>query len=106
MARHLYPLRMLLIFGGCILLLPACRNKKQLATAKANAVNYGLARCECEKQQRKHPPGNTDDCTQAMAKATRYMNINFEFGNFNEAERADVHKAGNDAYDKCINTGP
>ncbi len=85
--------------------LPACRNEKQLATAKANAVDYGRARCECEKQQRKKPPGDTRDCTEAMARATRYLNINLEFGKFNNAARSEIENAGNEAYEKCIKSG-
>jgi hypothetical protein len=91
---------------GFLVLLLSCRNEKQLATAKANAVSYGLARCECEKQQRKVPPGDQRECTEAMARATRYLNINLEFGKFDNAARAEIEKAGNDAYEKCLQTDP
>ncbi len=83
----------------------SCRNEKQLATAKANAVSYGRARCECDKQRRKEPEGDTRECTEAMARATRYLNINIEFGKFNNAARAEIEKAGNEAYEKCLQEG-
>ena len=91
---------------GFLVLLLSCRNEKQLATAKANAVSYGLARCDCEKQQRKVPPGEQRECTEAMARATRYLNINLEFGKFDNAARAEIEKGGNDAYEKCLQTDP
>lgn len=84
----------------------ACRNEKQLATAKANAVSYGRARCECDMQRRKEPEGDTRECTEAMARATRYLNINIEFGKFNNAARAEIEKAGNEAYEKCLQGAP
>ncbi|AFM12593.1 hypothetical protein [Turneriella parva] len=102
MLKHLHGLGLSCLFLGFITLLVSCRNEKQLATAKANAVAYGLARCDCEKQRRKEPQGDTRECTEAMARATRYLNINVEFGKFNSAATAEIEKAGNDAYEKCL----
>lgn len=80
----------------------ACANKKQIAAAKGNSVAYAKARCACEKQKKKTPPGDLARCTDDMARATRYLQINFEFNNFSEAERRDIDKAGDDAFAKCI----
>lgn len=102
MLKHLRRLAFFCLGVGCITLLPTCRNEKQLATAKANAEAYGLARCECEKQRRKEPQGDTRECTEAMARATRYLNINMEFGKFNAAATAEIEKTGNDAYERCL----
>ena len=79
-----------------------CRENKAIAAAHANAVGYGLARCECEKLSKKEPPGDTTLCGQQMAQAERYLRINFEMGKFSEADRRAVQKAGDDAYEKCI----
>lgn len=102
MHTRLSAVKYILLSGGFLLFTLSCRNEKQLATAKANAVSYGLARCECEKEQRKEPPGDTRECTEAMARATRYLNINMEFGKFNAATKAEIEKAGNEAYEKCL----
>lgn len=83
----------------------ACYDKKQMATAKANAVEYALAQCECEKLARKEPPGDTTQCTERMSRATRYMKINFELGKFTDAARAEVDKVGKEAYIRCLADG-
>lgn len=80
----------------------SCRENKALAAARANAVGYGLARCDCDKLNKKEPPGDTTLCSQQMAQAERYLRINFEMGKLSEADRRAVQKAGDDAYEKCI----
>lgn len=80
----------------------ACRENKAIAAARANAVGYGLARCECDKLNKKEPPGDTTLCSQQMAQAERYLRINFEMGKLSETDRRAVQKAGDDAYEKCI----
>lgn len=79
-----------------------CHDKKRIEAARANAVGYGLAHCDCEKLGKKEPPGDTTLCRQQMAQALRYLNINFEMGKFSEAERLATLKAGEDAFDKCM----
>lgn len=81
---------------------PACGESKAMAAARANAVGYGLAHCECEKLNKKEPPGDTTLCRQQMAQALRYLNINFEMGKFSETEKLATLKAGEDAFDKCM----
>jgi|JI10StandDraft_1071094.scaffolds.fasta_scaffold127594_2 hypothetical protein len=80
----------------------ACGNKKQVAAAKGNSVAYAKARCTCEKQKKKTPPGDLARCTDDMARATRYLKINFEFNNFSDAQRREIDKAGDDAFTKCM----
>ena len=91
-------------FGIFIVLfsVAGCRENKAIAAARANAVGYGLARCECEKLSKKEPPGDITLCSQQMAQAERYLRINFEMGKLSEADRRVVQKAGDDAYEKCI----
>lgn len=94
------------LISGILLMLAlagvGCHENKATAAAHANAVGYGLARCECEKLSKKEPPGDTTLCGQQMAQAERYLRINFEMGKFSEADRRAVQKAGDDAYEKCI----
>lgn len=80
----------------------ACHEKKQIAAARANAVGYALARCDCEKLRGKNPPGDLTLCTQQMMQATRYLKINFELGKFSDEEKRLVQLAGDDAFDKCM----
>lgn len=96
--------RMHKFFAVLILLIfaAACGNKKQIAAAKGNSVAYAKARCTCEKQKKKTPPGDIARCTDDMARATRYLKINFEFNNFSDSERRDIDKAGEDTFAKCM----
>ncbi len=79
-----------------------CRQKKPTAAAKGNSIAYAKARCTCEKLKKKNPPGDLTRCTDDMAKATRYLKINLEFNSFSEADKAEIAKAGDDAFAKCI----
>ena len=94
------------LFSGILVLLflaaVGCGEKKQIAAARANAVGFGLARCECEKLSKKEPPGDTKLCSQQMAQALRYLNINFEMGKFSEAEKQAMQKAADAAFEKCM----
>ena len=80
----------------------ACHSKKQLATAKANATGYGLARCECEKLSRQDPPGDLTKCTESMLQAQRYLKINLEFGKFSTAEQNEIQKSAEKAFEDCM----
>lgn len=84
------------------LALAACREKKHITTAKGNAIAYGKARCSCEKLKKKDPPGDLAQCSEEMAKATRYLKINYEFNSFSDADKAEIDKAGNDAFTRCM----
>jgi hypothetical protein len=95
--KRILALTLLLVLGLC-----QCREKKNAATAKGNSIAYGKARCACEKLKKKDPPGDLTRCTDDMAKATRYLKINFEFNSFSEAEKAEIAKAGDEAFMKCI----
>lgn len=90
------------ILGPLVFFALTCGENKAMAAAKANAVGYGLAHCECEKLNKKEPPGDTTLCRQQMAQALRYLNINFEMGKFSEAEKLAALKAGDEAYAKCM----
>ena len=92
----------LVMLSLLVLLLAACHEKKQLAAARANAIGYGLARCECEKLAKKDPPGDTTLCSQQMAQAERYLKINFEVGKFSETEKQAILKIGDDTLQKCL----
>ena len=92
------------LLPGILLLacLAGCQENKAISAARANAVGYGLARCECEKLSRKEPPADMTLCTQQMAQALRYLNINFEMGKLSEAEKQAIRKAGDEAFERCI----
>jgi hypothetical protein len=79
-----------------------CKEKKQLAVAKGNAVEFSKARCACEKQKKKSPPGDLTKCSEDMARATRYLKINFEFNNFSDEAKREITKAGDEAFAKCM----
>ena len=81
-----------------------CREKKQITAAKGNAIEFSRARCVCEKQKLKTPPGDLARCTDDMARATRYIKINFEFNHFSDAEKTEIQKAGDQAFVKCMAT--
>lgn len=85
-----------------VALAAACRENKAIAAARGNSVEYALAACECEKLQKKKPPGDTKLCGEQMARAERYMRINFEMGKVSAADRASVRKAGAEAFEKCM----
>ncbi|MFO1479025.1 MAG: hypothetical protein U1F40_02360 [Turneriella sp.] len=91
---------------GLLFLLPlafsACRKGKLVETAKANAKQYGLARCECDKLQRKDPPGDITLCFDQMQQAKRYLSFNIEMGKFSAAEKAEVMAHGDKVYQDCM----
>lgn len=91
-----------LAFVTLALSLAQCREKKHITTAKGNAIAYGQARCACEKLKKKDPPGNLSRCTEDMARATRYLKINYEFNSFSDAEKAEIDKAGDKAFTQCM----
>ncbi len=79
-----------------------CRKGKLMETAKANATQYALARCECEKLQRQDPPGDITLCFDQMQQAKRYLSFNIEMGKFSEAEKAEVMAHGDKVYEDCM----
>jgi hypothetical protein len=86
-----------------LLLVPTnCRKGKLMETAKANATQYGLARCECDKLQRQDPPGDMTLCFEQMRQAQRYLTFNFEMGKFSAAEKAEVLAYGDKVYENCM----
>lgn len=87
------------------LALVACRKGKLFETAKANAEQYGLARCECEKLQRQKPPGDITLCSEQMQQARRYLMFNFEMGKFSSKEQAEVTEYGEKVYRDCMAAG-
>jgi len=86
-----------------LLLVPTnCRKGKLMETAKANATQYGLARCECDKLQRQDPPGDITLCFDQMQQAKRYLSFNMEMGKFSAAEKAEVMAHGDKVYQECM----
>lgn len=73
-----------------------------MEAARGNALAYAAARCHCQKLDWEKPPGDTRRCREVMARSNRYLNINFELGKFSEAERAEIQKIGEEAFEKCI----
>lgn len=80
----------------------SCRNSKLMTTAKENARQFGLARCECDKLQKKDPPGDMTLCFDQMQQARRYLTFNFEMGKFSESEKAEVMAFGDQVYNTCM----
>lgn len=104
---------MRIVFGNAGLVLAAvfllviaggCRKDKQMQTAKGNAAQFGLARCACDKELRKDPPGDITLCSEQMQQARRYLSINMEFGKFNQAQRDEIVKHSEDIYNGCMNS--
>jgi hypothetical protein len=85
-----------------LLVLMGCRKTKLIETAKANARQYGLARCDCDKLQRRDPPGDVTLCLEQMQQAKRYLTFNFEMGKFSEAEKAEVMAHADQVYQACM----
>lgn len=79
-----------------------CGKGKLIETAKANATQYGLARCECDKLQREDPPGDITLCFDQMQQAKRYLSFNIEMGKFSAAEKAEVMAHGDKVYQDCM----
>ncbi|GAB4425886.1 MAG: hypothetical protein OHK0011_07270 [Turneriella sp.] len=87
---------------SALLTVPACRKNTLIQTAKANATQYGLARCECDQLQRKDPPGDITLCFDQMQQARRYLTFNIEMGKFSAAEKAEVMAHGDKVYQDCM----
>lgn len=85
-----------------LLFVPGCRPSKLLETAKANATQYGLARCECERPETRDVPKDQTLCTEQMQQAKRYLTFNFEMGKFSETEKAEVLAHGDKIYRDCL----
>lgn len=96
----LRPVTFLLL--AALLAAASCRERKQLTTAKSNAIEFAKARCECEKQNRKTPPGDVTRCSEDMARTTRYLKINFEFNSFSDDDKRAITQAGDDVFKKCM----
>lgn len=90
------------VFLLSMLILIACRKGKLIETAKANAEQYALARCECDKLERQKPPGDITLCTEQMQQARRYLMFNFEMGKFSQKEQAEVNEHGEKVYRDCL----
>ena len=81
---------------------PACGKSRLIETAKGNATQYGLARCECDKLQRQQPPGDITLCFDQMRQAQRYLTFNFEMGKFSEKQKTEVLAHGDKVYNDCM----
>lgn len=91
-----------IVLLSLLVLATACRKDKLINTAKANAEQYGLARCECDKLQRQDPPGDITLCSEQMQQAKRYLSFNIEMGKLSAAEQAEVMAYGDKVYEDCM----
>ncbi|MCX7632460.1 MAG: hypothetical protein N2Z22_03910 [Turneriella sp.] len=94
-------MRYVIIF--CVALFSVgCRKSRIIATARENAKQYALARCECEKLARQGREAEQGPCLDEMQQARRFLMFNLEMGKVSEKEQNEIHAYGEKVYRECL----